>query len=275
MIVKTSRFSIPCFIFLAALFTLSGCKYLNTQPPPQVAPCQEDRQNARLKELEKTQQQLRSQLRGLQDETEALRVQIRKSQIELLEKAALIKQLNARASYQQQIIDEAVVEVVRAKAKLRSIESRAEAASTMAETEIALKALKAQHLSDTDGGTGLFDKAEYLMRMSTEEFKRENYGGALYLAGQARSQIKAIQSSRDPMAGEEILPGEKIFTPPLPLILLKRSNLRKAPDIHSKVLQVLEKDLPIIGYSHKDDWIRTRLEGGRSGWVHQSLIQGR
>ena len=39
------------------------------------------------------------------------------------------------------MLDEAVVEVVRTKAKLRSIESRAEAASSMAEAEIALKGL--------------------------------------------------------------------------------------------------------------------------------------
>lgn len=57
-------------------------------------------------------------------------------QLLLLEKEAKNKDLDQR-------LDEAILEVVRAKAKLRSLESKAEAVSTLAEGEIALKALKA------------------------------------------------------------------------------------------------------------------------------------
>ena len=231
--------------------------------------------SARLKQQERLADQLRQQLEQSQAQTESRKSEIGRLQIKLLEKEALIRQLQDKASLQQQTIDEAVLEVVRAKAKLRSIESRAEAASTMAETEIALKTLKGQVLSPSTTVAGSIQKAESLLKMSTVEFKRENYGGALYLAGQARAQITAIQSGRQHALADDMLPGEKTFKPPLALILLKRSNLRKAPDLSSHVLRVLEKGTRIVGYSHKGEWIRVRTEAGESGWIHQSLVGGR
>ena len=67
-----------------------------------------------------------------------------KLQLRLLERDAQIKQLEERLNSQQEMLDEAIQEVVRAKAKLRTLESKAEAASEMAEAEIAIKALKTQ-----------------------------------------------------------------------------------------------------------------------------------
>ena len=61
---------------------------------------------------------------------------IAKLQLRLLERDAQIKQLEERLNSQQEMLDEAIQEVVRAKAKLRSLESKAEAASEMAEAEI-------------------------------------------------------------------------------------------------------------------------------------------
>ena len=72
-----------------------------------------------------------------------------KLQLRLLERDAQIKQLEERSNSQQEMLDEAIQEVVRAKAKLRSLESKAEAASEMAEAEIAIKALKAQLAGQT------------------------------------------------------------------------------------------------------------------------------
>ncbi len=272
---KRSKLASYGTVLLIFLFGLVGCQTPRLRPSPQTNPCDENKYIAQLKRSEQLQEQLQEQLSNCQVEAEALKAEIRSSQIGLLEKGALIQELNAQISNQQQTIDEAVVEVVRAKAKLRSIESRAEAASTMAETEIALKSLKTQNFSDTGSASSQFDKAESLLKMSADEFKRENYGGALYLSGQAKAQIKAIQSRRNHEVSAEMVVGEVIFSPPLPLILLKRSNLRKAPDLNSDVLQVLEKGMPIIGYSHKDDWIRVQMEDGEFGWIHQSLIQGR
>ena len=270
---KWSTWKTLGIVLCTAFIGATGCLQSNVRQTGRKNPYEEDKYIAKLKQSGQLQEQLQSQLDDCRAEAESLRAAAQKTQIELLEKGALIRQLDSQLSARQQMIDDAVVEVVRAKAKLRSIESRAEAASAMAETEIALKGLKAYEFPGPKGASDQFDKAESMLKMSADEFQRENYGGALYLAGQAKAQIKAIQSSRNHEEREELIAGEVLFRPPLPLILLKRSNLRRVPDIDSDVLRVLEKGMPITGYSHKDDWVRVQMEDGGSGWIHQSLIK--
>ena len=140
-----------------------------------------------------------------------------KLQLQLLERDAQIKQLEERLNSQQEMLDEAIQEVVRAKAKLRSLESKAEAASEMAEAEIAVKALKAQLAGQTRNPELI--KAQELLKMSAQEFKKENYGGAVYLTNQAKGHIRAGQiqlTSREKAAPIKRLPpieGEVFFFP--------------------------------------------------------------
>lgn len=262
---------LACAIALGAV----GCPKSRLSGSPQIGPCETDEYIVRLKQTEQARENLQDQLDQCRAETESLKAEISKTKIELLEKAALVRQLDTQLANRQLMIDEAVVEVVRAKAKLRSIESRAEAASTMAEAEIALKSLKERDLSDSANASSQYFKAESLLKMSAREFKRENYGGALYLAGQAKARIKAIQGSLNQSSGRTLIDGEVLFRPFLPLILIKRSNLRKLPDLDSEVLRVLAEGLSVIGYSHKDDWVRIQVEDGQSGWVHQGLVRER
>jgi len=204
---------------------------------------------------------------------------IAKLQLRLLERDAQIKQLEERLNSQQAMLDEAIQEVVRAKAKLRSLESKAEAASGIAEAEIAVKALKAQLAGQTPNPELI--KAQELLKMSAQEFKKENYGGAVYLTSQAKGHIRAGQirlEGREKVAPIKRLPpfkGEVFFALPLPLKILRTSNLRKQPDRESKVITTLKKGTPLIGYSHKDKWVRVMSEDGTNGWVFQTLVGGR
>jgi hypothetical protein len=211
-----------------------------------------------------------------EEKYEAQRIEGQRMRIALLEKEAQNRQLKARLSLQKQMADEAVIEVVRAKAKLRSIESRAEAASTIAETEIAIKGVKEGAVGEAIGSSEHLIKADSLLKMSTDEFKRENYGGALYLAGQAKIQIKAIRDTLEQDRLLEKISGEVVFVPPLPLMVTKRSNLRSAPSILSDVVRILGVGTLVVGHSHKDEWIRVNIEeNGVTGWIHQSLVDAR
>ena len=200
-------------------------------------------------------------------------------QLILLERDAQIKQLEERLNSQQEMLDEAIQEVVRAKAKLRSLESKAEAASEMAEAEIAIKALKAQLAGQTQNPELI--KAQELLKMSAQEFKKENYGGAVYLTSQAKGHIRAAQirlGGREKVEPIKRLPpvkGEVSFALPLTLQVLKTSNLREKLDLEGKVITTLEKGTPLIGYSYKGQWVRVISEDGNSGWVFQTLVGGR
>src|SRR2546430_17330144 len=69
-------------------------------------------------------------------------------------------------------------------AKLQTLASRAEAASAMAEAEIALQSLKTAAAPQLAPEIG---QAAPLLQQSTAEFDKRNYGGALYLANHAKN----------------------------------------------------------------------------------------
>ncbi|MGW8220595.1 MAG: SH3 domain-containing protein [Syntrophobacteria bacterium] len=225
-----------------------------------------------VKKLQQTLAEREASLETLEDT-------IARKQLRLLERDAQIKQLEERLNSQQEMLDEAIQEVVRAKAKLRSLESKAEAASQMAEAEIAVKALKAQLAGQTRNPELI--KAQELLKMSAQEFKKENYGGAVYLTSQAKGHIRAGHirlGDREKVAPIKRLPpmkGEVFFALPLPLQALRTSNLREQPDLESTVITTLEKGTALMGYSYKGQWVRVTSEDGNNGWIFQTLVGGR
>jgi hypothetical protein len=262
----TSRVAVLVSLLWAGM-QLSGCAFL--QPPSISQPATPSVEEKRLEEelrvatlkYKKLQETVAAQngSSAQQHDTKLAKVQLL-----LLEKEAQIKDLRHR-------IDDAIVEVVRAKAKLRSLESKAEAASTMAEAEIALKSLKG-----VDAGPDrhpAFHQAGELLRMATVEFKKENFGGALYLSTQAKGQIKEgeeLQKGRDKTA---LVPGEILFTFPLPLRLVDSTKLRGAPGQDGKLVAGLERATPVLGISHKGEWIRVKTEDGQNGWIYFNQVE--
>jgi predicted RNase H-like nuclease (RuvC/YqgF family) len=221
---------------------------------------------ARCKELE-------NRVGEQEAEKEKLEEQIARLNLLLVEKEAQIQESQDRRESSQKKLDEAIQEVVRAKAKLRSLESRAEAASNMAETEIALKILKSQQ-PDPEDDPDLV-QAEQLLKMSAKEFKKENYGGALYLTNQAKGRIRIAQMRIVDQDQVAPVPGEVLFALPLPLKVIKTSNIREGPGLEFKVVTTVKPNTQLIGYSYKESWVRVRGENNLSGWIFQTLVSGR
>src|SRR5437899_12438878 len=104
----------------------------------------------------------------------ALESRAARLELKVLEQGAQVEELQTR-------LDDARREVVRAMAKLQSLATRAEAASGMAEAEIALQALR----TGTGGGGGgsatappELTQGTQLLQLSTGEVQRESYGAA-------------------------------------------------------------------------------------------------
>jgi|GEM_PF-6230040 len=95
----------------------------------------------------------------------------------------LRSQLQARDA---QIVDlqrrlaDAMNEAVRAMARLRTLATRAEAASAIAEAEVTVQQVR------QGAGRAESQEAGRLLRAAGVEFEAENYGGAVYLATQAK-----------------------------------------------------------------------------------------
>jgi hypothetical protein len=268
--------TIPALVMLAltALFAascLSGAPKKpapapTPAPPPEVKPDPCAGIAADQKLLEESLASLNAEKRTLEDQVTSLKLQ-------MLEKETRAKELGERESALDAKLDEAIQEVVRTKSKLRSLESRAEAASNLAEAEIALKTMEAQ--AKGGGGDRDLSQAKQLLKMSAEEFKNENYGGALYLANQAKSHLRTGEvrpASRDNFSP---VAGESPFESPASLELARDGNLREGPGLEFKVVATLPKGSKLVGYSRKDRWLRVRDEKGVTGWVFQSLVSGR
>jgi hypothetical protein len=198
--------------------------------------------------------------------------EVAKLQLRLFERDAQLKELRERQESLQKKLDEAILEAVRAKAKLRSLESRAEAASTMAEAEIAVKAIRGR-TPERQREPELL-QGERLLDMSAQEFEKENYGGALYLASQAKHLLTMDQGrlvSREPLTP---VAGEVPFAAPLPLQIAKTSKVREGPGLEFRVVTTLEKGTRVTGHSYKGQWLRVRGDHGLSGWVFQGLVSG-
>lgn len=187
---------------------------------------------------------------------------IARLELSLMEKEAQVDELQSR-------LDETRQEVVRAMAKLQTLATRAEAASGIAEAEVALQTLRtAPGQAPTPEGA----QATRLLKESSAEFDKGNYGGALYLANQAKMLAGAARGRLS--AGERGAqrPGETAFALPIRLVAAGRGNVRAGPGTGTRIEFAVEAGDALIGYSYVDEWIRIGDDSGRSGWIFRSLV---
>jgi len=232
-------------LLFAATFSLNACAAKKPDAAPQPAP----RRGPALSQPSRAELDRR----------------IARLELALLEKEAQVEDLQSR-------LDDTRQEVVRAMAKLQTLATRAEAASGIAEAELALQPLKsvAGQPSAPEASQG-----RRLLQESSSEFEKENYGGALYLASQAKT-IAAAGRGRLTV-GERVTerPGETPFDLPIPLKAVNGGNVREGPGLNAKIAFAVKPGDALTGYSYVDEWIRISDDEGRGGWIFRSLIARR
>lgn len=234
-------------LFAATLLPVAGCSAKRAASPP--TPVATAQRQARAAAAARAEQDRR----------------ITRLELALLEKTAQVEDLQAQ-------LDDAREEVVRAMAKLQTLASRAEAASGMAEAEVALQPLRARRAQHNapEAAEGI-----RLLREASAEFNQGNYGGALYLANQAKA-LAAAGTGRLSL-GERAAdrPGEKPFAIPIPLKAVGSGNVREAPKTSAPIAFSVQGGDSLIGYSYVEDWVRISDEMGRGGWIFRKLIARR
>ncbi len=184
-------------------------------------------------------------------------------QLQLLERDAQVSDL-------QRSLNEARQEVVRVMARMQTIASRAEAASAIAEAEIAVNAQES-----TRPGADYLAQARSLLDQASGQFNSGNYGGALYLSGQARRLVQSGEAALMGSGGSDLLPSETPFQMPVPVQTVRRSNMREGPGLEYGVISTLEPETPLTGLSYTSEWMRVRDGAGRTGWIFYSLLGAR
>ena len=186
---------------------------------------------------------------------------LNRAELRVIEKEAQVAELQTR-------LEDARDEVVRTMAKLQTLASRAEAASAMAEADVAHQSLR-----NAEGSRQLPELAlvARFVQQSTAEFNKQNYGGALYLADQAKSTATA---ARLRLAGgaRSLRQGETPFAVPVRLKVASRGNVREGPGTSFPVVFAVEAGNALTGFSYTDEWVRVTDDAGKSGWIFRPLV---
>jgi TolA-binding protein len=193
-----------------------------------------------------------------------LEQRVSRLELSLLERDAQVEDLQNR-------LEETRREVVRSMAKVQTLATRAEAASGMAEAEIALQTLRT---SSRGADAPDVTRVSKLLTDASNEFNKQNYGGALYLANQAKSTA-GVGRTRSSGDATSLRPGEVPFAVPLELQASARCKVREGPGTTFRVLATLEPGASLTGLSHVDQWVRVTTDSGPSGWVFWNLVQRR
>lgn len=145
----------------------------------------------------------------------------------------------------------------------------------MAEAEIALQSLRPPPTSGATDPPPELTEGTQLLQLATVEFNKQNYGGALYLATEAKTEAAAGQGRLASDDQTKPRRGEVPFELPLHLLTTGRANVREGPGASFRVSYTLDAGAALTAYSYVDQWVRISDDGKRPGWIHQGLIARR
>jgi hypothetical protein len=183
-------------------------------------------------------------------------------ELRLMEKEAQVEDLQTR-------LEDTRAEVVRTMSKLQTMASRAEAASGMAEAEVAYQSLRASGAQQAPE----YVQVSRLVRQSSAEFDKQNFGGALYLANQAKATATMYRARMSGTTqGEATRTGETAFAVPIKLKVASRGNVREGPGTTFSVAFAVEAGEMLTGQAYDDEWIRVTDDSGRSGYIFRNLV---
>ncbi|MFA7387863.1 MAG: SH3 domain-containing protein [Thiohalobacteraceae bacterium] len=188
----------------------------------------------------------------------------------LAERDAEVQQLRAQQSVQATALKEITVEVARAEVKLRRLATQADAASRLAEAEVALLGMETE--AQTPLRAAQIAEAQRLLDAGAESFAQGEYGAAVELAAESQAIIETLAG------GGRLVPGvrdaeETPLHTPLALRTRVDSNLRAQPGRTEPVLSLLRQGTALQAHAYRGEWLHIHTDDGRAGWVYGPLLE--
>ncbi len=185
----------------------------------------------------------------------------RELKLELLDRTALVHQLEAEK-------ERAIEAVVQAKARLRSRQSKAETVANLAEMKLALQ--QAAEESSGSNSEQTLSQARDLLDMAEQTLNEENLEGASYLMSQARELIGSARNQGTSTTGHR--QGEILFPVAFGLTVRRKGNVRLKPGLQSEVLFQLNAGDDVLVLGRRGHWLHVRTADNRTGWMHFNLL---
>ena len=192
---------------------------------------------------------------------------------DLAGREAELRDLRASQRDQVKVIQESTRETTRAKVKLRRLATQAEAASYIAEVEVALESARA--MRGAAATPPLIELAEAMIAATSAPFAQGDFGAAMDRAAQAEQLLAVatdLQGRAKPRARAS---GEVLLQVPIPLRVTGETRLRRQPVRSAPVAAVLPKESPVVARAYQGSWLRVESDDGRSGWVEPSQLGAR
>lgn len=192
---------------------------------------------------------------------------------DLANREAELRDLRSNQRDQVKVLQESTRQVARAKVKLRRLATQADAASYIAEVEVAMESLRSS--LGTKSAVPLMVLAQGILESTAVPFTQGDYGVAMDRAAQAEQLIAVVADNQARPWSRPRASGQVLLQVPIPLKVTVDGNLRTQPLGKAPVVGALKKDSPLVAHAYKGSWLQVETEDGRSGWIDQAQLGAR
>lgn len=170
------------------------------------------------------------------------------------------RRLEERVSVLLRDLELTETEVIRTKARLQGLETKADATSVIAETRVLIR----RH-QEHRGRTPANVRSLELLERAEQMIEDGNFGAATFLSLKAQELIKDGRRG-----GEE---ADKSAAPKRTYaVTASVANLRKEPSRAAPIVGSVKKGELLEATSQRGDWLEVKA-GAKSGWIHRTLVE--
>jgi hypothetical protein len=165
------------------------------------------------------------------------------------------RRLEDRLAAQQRDLEVTEMELIRTKARLKGLETKAEASSAIAEARILLRRAESR-------GGALLALGQQSLTKAEQQLLEENFGAAIFFALKAQDLATRAQDGPEARRG------------PLPLsvrVRVARANLRKGPGSAEPVVALAPRGSVLSVKRGQGEWLEVTF-GAVTGWVSRTVV---
>jgi hypothetical protein len=189
---------------------------------------------------------------------------------ELAAREAELRDLRSNQRDQVKVLQESTREVTRAKVRLRRLATQADAASYIAEVEVAMATLRSS--LGANATPPLMMLAQGILASTAAPFAQGDYGMAMETAAQAEQLLALVAHYEVRPGSRDRVPGEVPLQVSIPLKVNVDTELRRQPLARSPVVDRVKKDVLVIARAYKSPWMQVETVDARAGWIEQSRL---
>ncbi|HET7293886.1 MAG TPA: SH3 domain-containing protein [Vicinamibacteria bacterium] len=175
------------------------------------------------------------------------------------------RRLEERVAVLTRDLDLTETEVIRTKAKLQGLETKADATSVIAETRVLFRRALQQR-----GRTPSLLRCEELLDRAEAMVEANNHGAAVFMALKVQELLKDTRRSFSATASED--GGDRPAPKRQYTVTAEFANLRTEPSRSGAVVQRIKKGTLLEATRQRGDWLQVQV-GDATGWIARALVE--